>query len=188
MKINNIFSVPLYRDNFNIDCKKLIKEVLKEKKKNKGRMLSNFVGWQSDSFNKIKKPFEELFNLINLSVNNYQKVLQYTKNLKLCNYWFNVSPYGAFNRPHNHSPCCLSGVFYLSVPKNSGNIVFMNSNSGILDITFPNLEIYNQWTSSRYAHIPKQNDFLLFPSYAEHYVETNMNKKYRISMSFNYVV
>jgi len=100
--------------------------------------------------------------------------------------WGMINPPGSRNNIHTHPYNYLSGVFYLSVPKNSGNIVFINPVGAGLDFTFPNVNIFNQYNSGTYHCYPKNRLCLLFSSHLYHYVETNMNKKERISISFNY--
>ena len=186
MIFSDIFSNFLCQENFNINCKPMIEEIIKHKKNNKTIIKSNYGGWQSDSFLQVNKPFDKLFNLIDKCVNEVQQKLQYEKKIKLHNYWFNVNSYGSFNRPHSHTGGFLSGVFYLSVPKNSGNIVFINPVGAGLDFTFRGVNIFNQYNSGTYHSYPKNKLCLLFSSHLYHYVETNMNKKERISLSFNY--
>ena len=186
MIFSDIFSNFLCQENFNINCKPMIEEIIKHKKNNKTIIKSNYGGWQSDSFLQENKPFDKLFNLIDKCVNEVQQKLQYEKKIKLHNYWFNVNSYGSFNRPHSHTGGFLSGVFYLSVPKNSGNIVFINPVGAGLDFTFRGVNIFNQYNSGTYHSYPKDRLCLLFSSHLFHYVEPNMNKKERISLSFNY--
>ena len=188
-KFYNIFSSALYEDNFNLDCSKMISEILSVKKSSEGRIISNYNGWQSQEYTQVQKPFAELFDKIYFAVNEYIDQIKYEKNLNLNNYWFNVNSLGSFNRPHSHGDgeVCLSGVFYLSVPENSGNIVY-NSPMFILPDSFPKPNDFNEWTSSTYSYIAKENSFLLFPSYLQHYVEPSMSNQDRISISFNYTV
>ena len=78
----------------------------------------------------------------------------------------------------------VSGVYYVSIPKNSGSIVFLNKN---LDVYYRhNVKNYNKYNSSTWKINPEENKCILFPSYLQHYVEPNFNKKERISISFNY--
>ena len=51
----NIFSSYLSVDTFKFDTEKYKKEILNMKSKDKGRILSNYGGWQSNSFGKISK-------------------------------------------------------------------------------------------------------------------------------------
>ena len=83
MIFGDIFSNFLCQEQFNIDCKLMIKEVLKYKKNNKTVAKSNYGGWQSNSFLEVKKPFNKLFNLIDKCVNETQQKVQYEKKIKL---------------------------------------------------------------------------------------------------------
>jgi uncharacterized protein (TIGR02466 family) len=49
------------------------------------------------------------------------------------------------------------------------------------------VDSYNHYNSSIWKIEPEENICILFPSYLKHYVEPNLNKKERVSISFNYV-
>jgi len=181
----NIFSSYLDENLFSLDNKKIKKEILKIKTKDKGRILSNYGGWQSQSFEETNKNLLNLFDKINSSVEEIEKQLGLEKKLSLDNYWCNINYFGCFNKPHNHPGAVVSGVYYVSVPKNSGNIVFQQFRSDI-DTTYTFVKNYNQYNSTKWTIVPKENLCVLFPSYLLHYVEPNLNKKERISISFNY--
>tara|TARA_R110000744_G_scaffold218067_1_gene336789 strand:+ start:186 stop:743 length:558 start_codon:yes stop_codon:yes gene_type:complete len=181
----NIFSSYIQEDLFTLDTKKIKKEILNIKVKNKKRIASNYGGWQSESFSKINENFKILFNKINLSVKEIEKNLSLEKKLFLNNYWCNVNYLSCFNRPHNHSGAVLSGVYYVSIPKNSGNLIFQDFNTN-KDIAYKFVKNYNNYNSTLWTVSPKENLCVLFPSYLQHYVEPNLNKKERISISFNY--
>ena len=180
----NIFSSYLSIDNFKFDTKKYKKEILNMKSKDEGRIVSNYGGWQSNSFRKISKNFVALFDKINMNVKEIEKNLGLEKKLILHNLWCNINGLGSFNRPHSHPGSVVSGVYYISIPKNSGSIVFLNRD---LDSFFKgHVNKYNEYNSTIWKINPKENECILFPSYLEHYVEPNLNKKERISISFNY--
>ena len=180
----NIFSSYLAVDNFKFDTKKYKKEILNIKSKNEGRIVSNYAGWQSNDLRTVSKKFTSLFNKISENVKKIEKNLFLSKKLKLHNLWYNVNGLSSFNRPHSHQGCIISGVYYVSIPKNSGSIVFLNKD---LDTFYQdNIKNYNEYNSSTWTIEPKENQCILFPSYLKHYVEPNLNKKERISISFNY--
>jgi len=181
----NIFSSYLHTVTLDLDIKKIKKEILNIKSKDKGRIVSNCGGWQSSSFNKTNKNFQELFDNINMSVKEVEKYLSLEKELSLDNYWCNINYLSSFNIPHCHIGGVLSGVYYVSVPKNSGNLMFEHKEF-TKDITYQNVKNYNEYNSSTWKCVPKENLCILFPSYLSHYVEPNFNKKERISISFNY--
>ena len=182
---NDIFSIFLYEKKFNLNLNLMKKIILKNKKVNKGVEVSNCNGWQSNGFTTINSDFKNLFNNIDQCISDILNKIQYEKKLKLSNYWFNVNGLGSFNKPHSHFGV-ISGVFYITVPKNSGKIVFMNPIN--LDGYLPEVKNFNKHTSSTWNYLPEENCCLLFPSHLTHYVESNMNKQERISLSFNYVI
>ena len=93
--------------------------------------------------------------------------------------------YKDFNLPHNHGADLVSGVFYVKVPENSGNIVFQNS-SEFLQFNNDNIKNFNEYNSTTWSFIPKNQELFLFPSWINHYVQPNLNKKEkRISIAFN---
>tara|TARA_R100001443_G_scaffold89306_1_gene95795 strand:+ start:53 stop:610 length:558 start_codon:yes stop_codon:yes gene_type:complete len=181
----SIFSSYVKEDFFTLDTKKIKKEILNMKIKNKGKIISNYGGWQSKNFLKINQNFKDLFNQINLSVKEVEKNLGLEKKLFLNYYWCNINSLSCFNRPHNHLGAVISGVYYVSTPKNSGNLIFENYDSN-KHITYKFVKNYNEYNSTKWTILPKENLCVLFPSYLFHYVEPNLNKKERVSISFNY--
>ena len=132
----------------------------------------------------MPKNFTDLFEKVSVNIKEIEKNLSISKKLKLHNLWYNVNGLGSFNRPHSHQGCLISGVYYVSIPKNSGSIVFLNKD---LDNFYQDsIKNYNEHNSSTWTIEPKENQCVLFPSYLKHYVEPNLNKKERISISFNY--
>jgi uncharacterized protein (TIGR02466 family) len=179
----NIFSSFLSIDTFKFNVEKYKKEILNIKKKNKGITRSSYGGWRSDNFTTVPKEFTDLFNKIDTNIKKLQKNLHFSKKLRLLNFWFNVNGLGSFNRPHIHNRSAISGVYYILIPENSGSIVFMNKD---IDDFYTCIDKYNEYNSSNWTIHPEENKCILFPSYLKHYVEPNLNKKERISISFNY--
>jgi len=92
------------------------------------------------------------------------ELLGYEKN----EFWFNVALLGESTGVHNHNgKALISGVYYLQVPENCGNIVFLKGNKEKLEIS------------------PKSGKLLLFPSELDHCVQNNMGNDKRISVAFN---
>ena len=61
----------------------------------------------------------------------------------------------------------MSGVYYISIPKNSGNIVFLNEP---VDVYYQQVKKYNQYNSTTWIVRPEENQCVLFPSYLLHTV------------------
>jgi len=138
--------------------------------------VSNFNGFQSfeHPYIRVNKHQDQsvipLFNEIsNLIRRDYDSRFDYSLN----NYWFNINKKGSYNKKHNHinlerDVFGVSGVFYLSTPKDSGNIVFEAQN-------YEQLEI-----ESKSGHL------LLFPIYLSHLVQESKSDQDRVSFAFNY--
>jgi len=83
-------------------------------------------------------------------------------------FWFNSAKAGESTRLHNHnSEATISGVFYLQVPENSGNLFFQNGKNHALEIP------------------AEKGKLVLFPAGLNHSVPENRSRAKRISLSFN---
>jgi hypothetical protein len=132
---------------------------------------SGAYGYQSPNDIHTHTEFIPLVNLLIKQINLTTTCF----NNKIHGMWLNISPKGSFNRPHTHRVenynKSYSGVLYLKVPSNSGDIVFMDP-----------LQL------NHYKKVNvKQKDILLFNDIIPHYVEPNQSNEDRISIAFNYV-
>lgn len=138
---------------------------------------SNFNGWQSHDFMHEHAYFKPLCNQI-LQVANSQVVQEYPGKLfELDAMWVNVNPPGGFNMAHIHDHA-LSGVFYVSVPSNSGRFVAVDPRQRVSMST-------HRIKNTNYPVQPVEGACIIFPSWLEHYVEPNASLSARISISFN---
>ena len=98
-----------------------------------------------------------------------------TASFSLINIWFNVNGKNAWNKPHTHPHSFLSGVLWIKVPEDSGELVFHSPNThNIFGMD------YTIWSVP-----PEEGKIILFPSYLEHSVNSNNSNEERISLSFN---
>lgn len=98
--------------------------------------------------------------------------------------WANINSPGSYNRKHTHFNSMLSGVYYPSVPENSGEIVFTDPRIQAYVITLP-VTRKTGFTSRRIRRTPSEGEFILFPSWLEHSVEMNKSDEERVSVAFN---
>ena len=83
---------------------------------------------------------------------------------------------------HNHSNCMFSGVFYVKVPENSGDIEF-DSHSGN---TFqPRSSEPNIFNSRSIKIKPSKGKLLFFDSNIYHEIKRNESDQVRVSIAFN---
>jgi len=188
IEIVDIFKQFVAKLKLNEDLKKIIKFSFEIEKEKKGRFLSNKGGFQSGDLN-LKEPIlNSLIKKIELNSNFlFNDYLKIKHQLSLDNIWININRYKDFNIPHVHSFSKLSGVFYVKIPNNSGKLSFINDFPIENFINPLNIIEYNQYTSSAWSFEPEENMLYLFPSWLKHYVNPNLSKQERISISFNLV-
>jgi len=91
--------------------------------------------------------------------------------LPINEFWFNISKPGESTGWHDHkNRSLLSGVYYLKVPDNAGNINFREKNG----------DQFHEWQIRS-----QTGKMILFHSNIEHSVSKNRSKDNRISIAFN---
>ena len=180
------FKVQIGQVELKHDCEKLKEYSLKLKEKSPGRKVSNVGGWQSNDLS-IDKKTKSLMNEIVTKTNEYAKIYNFNKPLKLWNFWININSTGSRNMMHVHPGSPVSGTFYIEAPEGSGAISFTRGED-LLQYHYEGC--YNKpnaFISDKFFIKPKQNYLILFPGYLKHEVETNFCKYDRISLSFNMI-
>lgn len=186
MIIRDLFKTGVLEKELDLDLKKLKNFCLNYKKNNEGRHRSNPTGYQSNEVLSFKET-KELQDQVKYYSNIYLKdILQYYGEPDLNHMWFNINYYKDGNNYHCHPDNKVSGVFYVSSPKNCGNIIFKNDSpiEIFLKDTDKNKQ-YNNYNSTAWYLPPLENYLYLFPSWLYHHVEPNLSKQPRISFSFN---
>jgi uncharacterized protein (TIGR02466 family) len=139
---------------------------------------SNYGGWQSDVHLHENDVFKPLCNHVNAVCARVFKV----KGARFHQMWACINKKYDQNLIHSHTNRYnLSGVYYLNVPRDSGEIVFRDPRPGANHA--PN-RLFTDDCDSEYF-MPSDGLTILFPSYLEHFVLPNRSDGDRISMSFN---
>tara|TARA_R110000803_G_C11935281_1_gene315891 strand:- start:340 stop:879 length:540 start_codon:yes stop_codon:yes gene_type:complete len=172
IKINkhSLYPTDVYITNFSLNFNLLINTLYKIKNQDKGNFISNIGGWQSSKDIFVKKELNTLKILIKdtcLQIYNKEPIY------KQSNCWGNISSYSHYNNMHDHardpSPNKISGIYYLQVNDNSGNLK-------IHDNSYP--QVYTKFN-------PQKGDLIFFQSSIFHSVEPNFSREDRISIAFN---
>jgi uncharacterized protein (TIGR02466 family) len=186
----NIFPTKVVRtidDKFSTYRDDLILWIEESVKRSTGETVSNRHGYQSkknisdnEEFSSYLKKyicplFEKVFKEYYVNKNFLNHELAYD----LANCWFNVNYPGSYNVVHNHPGASLAAVYYLKVPKKSGNLIFRNPRS-FCD--------YYLVDSLSYEIEPKEGELIFFPASLDHEVQENLSKETRISIAFNFKV
>ena len=194
------FATAVQRSNLNNKTlnDELVKFAKTERKKIKGRTVSNVGGFQSEIYDPLKNEPSILKDFINATVPYLNKYVKYYEikepyTIEAVETWININGGRDYNLHHSHSgglsPCDFSGVYYAQVPKNSGHLVLINPDSIALQQKFYYYENnhFNQFNSGKYTIEPKDMDLVLFSSHIYHHVLPNYNStQSRISYSFNF--
>ena len=154
----------------------------------KGVSKTNAGGWHSTTDMNKKEEYNPLTKeLFNMQEEIYQK-----ENLSLkpvCgNMWANVNYPKCFNRPHIHPNSLFSGVYYVTAPKNSGNLMLYDPRPGV-QMAMPTRKEGKLppelWREVHYE--PVAGRCIMFPSWLWHEVKPNESNQTRISVSFNFL-
>jgi uncharacterized protein (TIGR02466 family) len=190
MRIEPIFSSFLASTHLhNVDNDALIKYTYSLKEKSNGVKKSNCVGWQSEPFEEQPAELDKLSTEIITQIDIVKNSILPAPNASsasISNMWFNINPFGAFNRPHIHPNASFSGVYYVSTPDPISNIAFQHPGTHVQYHFMPDaINGFNEFTSAVWRYGPVAGDLLIFPAYLSHFVESNMSPNDRISIAFN---
>lgn len=137
--------------------KSLVENIYKLKETDLGVKHSNVGGWHSKNFNQSPEWFQ-----------SYADAICQVVNQDIHSFWFNINDPGHSNKWHTHgNQFNLIGVWYLMVPKDSGNLeIDMNNNIEIV-VPYPTL-------------------FVVHRCGINHRVTENRSSQSRISVAFNF--
>tara|TARA_B100000524_G_scaffold293365_1_gene168111 strand:- start:53 stop:730 length:678 start_codon:yes stop_codon:yes gene_type:complete len=148
-----------------------------------GRKISNaYTGWQSNDGVERIPVWGKLMRIIKDKYNHevlpWMGVTQ--ASVVIGNAWGNINDRGAWNKPHRHNGCWMSGSFYVHADGDEGNFVAVNKSENVVS-EFP----HNGKERDMHPVSPITGTLLLFPSGLLHMVEPNMTDKDRYSVAFN---
>jgi len=176
-----LFFNAVYDCTLNLDNKKLEQELLNLSQSprnfDNGYQTKNVIG---------KDNLAWFFNSIDPLAFTIAKKWGIQKPIKLLNWWYSIHKKHDYGKLHNHTEGLISGVYYIKVPSNSGQISFQRPDNQ--EHCFEG-DTINEYNYKYYSYDPVQGQVLLFPSYLKHLVHQNMTEDdldERICIAFNY--
>ena len=168
-----------------IDNNSIKKFAYERQKNDKGRQISNYLGWQStDILAGECKAIDLMVETLNQEIEECRVQTGLPK-LQIQNIWININPKGAYNQLHNHAGSVLSGVYYVEAKDDCGNIQFDRGDNAEYHLPLvPEKQTYFSVTRATYK--AKTNALYIFPSWLKHQVQANQGIADRISISLNY--
>lgn len=151
------------------------------------RVASNVGGYQSKDLDLTDLELQPLISHIEKETLNFSRMFNMTySSFKMSNMWININGYKDYNRNHHHPGSLFSGVYYISTPKDCGNIEFVRSTDKLMayDWHIP-VTSWNEHNSFNWNLPAIQYRCYIFPSFYEHRVLPNLSKEERYSISFN---
>lgn len=91
-----------------------------------------------------------------------------------------------FSPTHYHCNSLFSGVLYLSVDDNSGDISFEKDDVLFKPIFNFDVTEWNKYNCITHTIRPNIGDLLIFPSYLKHFVKPSYSSDFRYVLVFNY--
>jgi uncharacterized protein (TIGR02466 family) len=186
--IDKWFSNPVWETKLDLDNQEIVDYAYDLKSKKESVLKSNREGWQCSD---IENPPESYLKLINF-IDTILIDVHRTMGLKVeypsyvASSWININPHGSYNLKHLHPRSVFSGVYYPKVPSGDcGDLMFYRDNLMLSYVPSYIVQDWNDMTSGTTTYKPKEGMLLIFPSWFEHSVTTNLTNEDRISISFN---
>ncbi len=119
-----------------------------------------------------------------------------TLDYQMENSWVNKHEPNDYSPSHWHGSSVISGVYYVEVGDDMGDIVFhkdhrhMNLFNDLIETKFNYEETLNQdkmnvFNTNNFGIQPLRNDLILFPSHLAHSVDENKTDRTRFCIAFN---
>jgi|TARA_B100000035_G_C20932668_1_gene523749 uncharacterized protein (TIGR02466 family) len=174
-------------DTLNID--EMVKYAYQERESSEGVRKSNAGGWQSfDDYHGKENPISNAIHPHLKEFFHDRDIFSGESIMRMNSMWININEPGNYNHSHNHPGCELSGVLWLKVPDDSGNIIFESPQSftqfRLIQAYSQKFKDENQVYDWFYVQ-PQVGLMVLFPSHLNHSVSQNNSNEDRISVAFN---
>lgn len=176
-----LFSTDLYEKICGMDLDRLAKVCEDHQRTNPTVKVSNRGGgYQSTEF---RDP-----EFIGMIMECWPRNIDIPEPSVMVQAWLNINGFGAWNALHNHldTNALLSGVFYVKVPPDSGNIFFYDPR--YLSSVGTHYRYYYPEDGGYFEITPKPNMLLFFTPSLFHMVGPNLTQDQRYSIAFNIMI
>jgi len=150
---------------------------------------SNVGGWHSAPNLHLNNDFAQIRQIIGTTCVQCATSLNYDfENFDIAfnEMWLNRNGPGDYNRAHIHSHAIFSGVYYIKVPPQSGNIELYDPIRERAMMAVPVKQAMPR-TGQTLEVEGEEGKLLIFPSWLQHAVQANRSDEDRVSLSFNMI-
>lgn len=151
-----------------------------------GVTVSNRGGWQSkDDINDYPE-FASFVSFVEEAMAEVKAFLSVDDDFtfRVGTAWINFNGKGDFNSRHVHGNSFFSGVYYVKVPENAGQIKLFDPNPIRICFHVPYKETAAQ-NCFNHTFEPVEGRMFIFPGYVPHEVTANLSDEERCSIAFN---
>jgi len=142
-------------------------------------------GWQSEQTLHLRDELQEFISCVDNATKSILRFLRIGQAaFEVTGCWATVLAKGAIHKSHSHPNNFLSGVYYVRTHPGADTINFHDPRSQTGVIRPPVVELTAENTDQVVVRVTN-GTLLMFPSYLEHSVDTNMSAEERISISVN---
>ena len=193
-KIHNLWPIPVYENNFSVDKKwcDYVKSIPYERTPaQNGDISTDRNLLNKNNLNSLKEKINFHVDLytkkyLNVKGFNVRPDLKDNVIFYLQESWCVKHKPHDYSHTHYHKGSLISGVYYIDVPKNSGDLVFQKTGSYVN--IFPSaINIECNDDDVKVINV-KEGDIYLFPSHLMHKVNKNLSNNDRYCLSFDYFV
>lgn len=188
--ITYLFPTPVYATNLNLLTPSHADYVSKAMELHQS--IDQKTKWRCDTFNTL-----DAYDMLSdpLFFNLFEEIKTHTKifckdfgveanDVTITDSWINVAGQGGYQEYHIHTGSHFSLAYYVSAPKNSGNIVFRSHEADTDMYPLPQGDLKPS-SYKTYSIEPQEGMLLIFRSNLRHMVEKNLSDNNRISISMN---
>ena len=187
-EVKDIFPTPIWvvdlaedkAKSFNAELKRIIYDLTEPR-----REIPLGSTWQTEPMLQKRAEFAEFCHLVRQAAKGALGFLQVEHDgFEITGCWANINPRGGLNSAHTHPNNYLSGVYYVSLPQEKGQIVFADPRPQAMTM-MPTTKQWNKYVGNEIKLEVKEGRFVLFPSWLVHSVPVNRSEDHRISISYN---
>jgi len=187
-EVKDIFPTPIWvvdlaedkAKSFNAELKRVIYDLTEPR-----REIPIGSTWQTEPMLQKRPEFAEFSQLVRQAAKGALSFLQVEHaGFEITGCWANINPRGGLNSAHTHPNNYLSGVYYVSLPEEKGQIVFADPRPQAMTM-MPTTKQWNKYVGNEIKLEVKEGRFVLFPSWLVHSVPVNRSEEHRISISYN---
>ena len=177
-----LFSSPLYQTIVPVDQHDI--DLVTNTQYNRSEGNNGYISINQQLINKT------LEDKLDPHISNYiHNQLQIQQSFTIINSWCNKHTKGDYLPSHSHANSIFTGIYYIQVPPQSGNILSLHQSPfipsfvpGTIIPTVNQSNIYN--SKSIDIHL-EEGTLLLFPSHIEHSAPQSQSDQVRYAISFN---